>query len=139
MTHHILKSAGVLVLSLALSCTAAADQAGDDSRKQATAKVVSSQVMEVKKAPVVVPAGAGELSKALQGALENGDPVRVEGSPGRLTAAPGDGLRYTCNGGNCACAGAADCVDMISNDKKCQDGTVGCNDYGCTCKEGEGG
>lgn len=50
-------------------------------------------------------------------------------------AAPGGSLKYTCNGGNCACAGASDCVDMISNDGKCAEGTVGCNDYGCTCKE----
>ena len=41
---------------------------------------------------------------------------------------------YTCNGGNCACAGAADCVAMKPI---CQDDTIGCNDYGCTCKEGE--
>jgi hypothetical protein len=50
-------------------------------------------------------------------------------------AAPGGGPGYTCNGGNCACAGASDCVEMISNDGKCVEGTVGCNDYGCTCKE----
>lgn len=49
-------------------------------------------------------------------------------------AAPGGGLGYICNNGNCACAGADDCVKMISADGMCTDGTVGCNAYGCTCE-----
>lgn len=40
---------------------------------------------------------------------------------------------YTCNGGNCSCAGAVDCVAMT---KICAPATIGCNDYGCACKEG---
>lgn len=62
-------------------------------------------------------------------------PARPASSVGDKIAAPGGGLGYTCNGGNCACAGAGDCVTMISGDNKCAEGTVGCNDYGCTCKE----
>lgn len=95
----------------------------------------------------------GRLSPEIQRALESDKPETAAAllvpavqkaraatsSPGGASdlklAAPGGGLKYTCNGGNCACAGASDCVDMISNDGKCVEGTVGCNDYGCTCKE----
>jgi hypothetical protein len=52
-----------------------------------------------------------------------------------LSAPEGGGpLDYECAGGNCSCAGAADCVDMK---KICAPGTIGCNDYGCTCAEAE--
>lgn len=137
MSGQIYKAA-LAVMLLAFALGAAADQSGQEASKQATTKVESAQIMRVQKPPVVVPAGAGQLSRALQNALEKGDPVRVEGSGGRLVAAPGT-AGYTCNGGNCACAGAADCVDMITVDKKCNEDTIGCNDYGCTCKEGDGG
>lgn len=39
---------------------------------------------------------------------------------------------HICKGGNCACAGAHDCVGMVPH---CVPETIGCNDYGCTCKE----
>ena len=55
---------------------------------------------------------------------------------GRLTAPPTGPRDYDCAGGNCSCAGAKDCVDMK---KICAPGTLGCNDYGCTCAEAEGG
>ena len=45
---------------------------------------------------------------------------------------PPETADYTCNSGNCACAGASDCVAMAPI---CVDGTIGCNDYGCTCQE----
>jgi hypothetical protein len=45
---------------------------------------------------------------------------------------PPDEADYTCNSGNCACAGASDCVAMAPI---CAEGTIGCNDYGCTCQE----
>lgn len=45
---------------------------------------------------------------------------------------PPDTADYTCNSGNCACAGASDCVAMAPI---CAEGTIGCNDYGCTCQE----
>ncbi|MEE2567715.1 hypothetical protein [Hyphobacterium marinum] len=47
---------------------------------------------------------------------------------------PPDTAEYTCNSGNCACAGASDCVAMAPI---CAEGTIGCNDYGCTCQEAE--
>lgn len=50
-----------------------------------------------------------------------------------IAVPPDQPAEYTCNGGNCACAGASDCVAMAPI---CEDGTIGCNDYGCTCKEG---
>lgn len=45
---------------------------------------------------------------------------------------PPETADYTCNSGNCACAGASDCVAMA---EICVEGTIGCNDYGCTCQE----
>ena len=51
-----------------------------------------------------------------------------------VAAQPTEPAEYTCNGGNCACAGASDCVAMAPI---CEDGTIGCNDYGCTCKEAD--
>ncbi|MGD8579801.1 MAG: hypothetical protein PVI46_10755 [Lysobacterales bacterium] len=60
--------------------------------------------------------------------------AKCEDSGARLaapTVAPRD---YECRGGNCSCAGAEDCVAMK---KICAPGTLGCNDYGCTCAEGE--
>jgi hypothetical protein len=97
------------------------------------------------------PAPQGRLSAELQRALETRpetatallvpavQKVRAAAaSPSprpRLVAPPRGGLGYICNSGNCACAGADDCVKMIAADGKCTDGTVGCNDYGCTCQE----
>jgi len=54
----------------------------------------------------------------------------------RLTAPGSDPLKYICNSGNCACAGVQDCVDMKDI---CMPETLGCNQYGCTCKEGDSG
>lgn len=83
------------------------------------------------------------LSKELQATLEKSDTrqaIRVCGAPcqsdpAKNIATPTSTADYTCNGGNCACAGAADCVLMAPI---CQEDTIGCNDYGCTCKEGSG-
>lgn len=53
-------------------------------------------------------------------------------TPLPLAPAPTQPAEYTCNSGNCACAGASDCVAMAPI---CAEGTMGCNDYGCTCQE----
>lgn len=55
-------------------------------------------------------------------------------APGAKLASPSDGgvTRYTCNGGNCACSGACQCVAM---EDICMPNTMGCSDYGCTCKK----
>lgn len=50
------------------------------------------------------------------------------------TNTPPETAEYTCNSGNCACAGASDCVAMAPI---CAEGTMGCNDYGCTCQEAD--
>ena len=67
------------------------------------------------------------------------EPVTTSSSSGAAASTslaantpPPDTADYTCNGGNCACAGASDCVAMAPI---CAEGTIGCNDYGCTCQE----
>ena len=54
----------------------------------------------------------------------------------RLTTPGSEPLKYICNSGNCACAGVQDCVDMKDI---CAPETMGCNQHGCTCKEGDSG
>jgi hypothetical protein len=82
-----------------------------------------------------------DLSKEMQEALEAGNHRkakslcggRCKSDPSGQIATGATGTRdYTCNGGNCACAGAVDCVAMT---KICLPDTMGCNDYGCACKE----
>jgi hypothetical protein len=95
----------------------------------------------------------GRLSAEVQRALETGDAraaalllpaVQAAREAARATApatpaaatdlaASGDGQEYICNSGSCACAGASDCVDMVAGGH-CVEGTVGCNDWGCTCQ-----
>ena len=86
---------------------------------------------------------APTLSKELQKSLESGNTraaikqcgsaCQSDPSSTLATGMTGGTMEYTCNSGNCACAGASDCVAMAPI---CEDGTMGCNDYGCTCKEG---
>lgn len=64
-------------------------------------------------------------------------PATASGSSSSATSLaantpPTEPAEYTCNSGNCACAGASDCVAMAPI---CVEGTIGCNDYGCTCQE----
>lgn len=86
------------------------------------------------------------LSPRLQNQLERGEveeAARVCGDACMSTPRRGGGMRlsaggtttadYSCNGGNCSCAGAVDCVAMA---EICAPDTLGCNDYGCACKEG---
>lgn len=110
----------------------------------------ASERKQMRIAPAT-PAPQGRLSAEMQRALETRPETaaallvpavqKVRASAAtpvardRLLAPPGGGLGYICNSGNCACAGADDCVKMIAADSKCADGTVGCNDFGCTCQE----
>ena len=82
----------------------------------------------------------GQLSAELQRELEADNRLAIDpdciGDCGPSTAmnltTPDDGsTRYTCNGGNCACSGACECVAMESI---CMPDTIGCSDYGCSCK-----
>ena len=90
-------------------------------------------------------ATSDQLSAELQRQLESesarlADPncgSRCEPSPGSRLKDPsaGGGTRYTCNSGNCACSGACQCVAM---EDICMPDTMGCSDYGCTCKQKSG-
>ena len=84
----------------------------------------------------------GPLQVGFQRALESGETARIMTfiAPSAQTAgdySADNTLEFICNGGNCACAGAFDCVDMI-DEGVCNEETVGCNDYGCTCQASEG-
>lgn len=136
--HHIQLFLLLIIfsfLSLTLSTYAAEPET-------ATATVRAVEAEEKVKTVKARKLKAPTLSKKLQKALESGDTraaisecgADCKTSSTTITAAGGGGTRdYTCNSGNCACAGAADCVAMAPI---CQEGTIGCNDYGCTCKEG---
>ena len=98
-----------------------------------------------KKSVRAVSQRAPTLSKEIQKSLEAGNIQKAKSQCGSecqsdrsmtiSTGANGGTLEYTCNSGNCACAGASDCVAMTPI---CEEGTMGCNDYGCSCKEGDG-
>ncbi|MEO1039900.1 MAG: hypothetical protein AAFX09_10160 [Pseudomonadota bacterium] len=91
----------------------------------------------------------GRLNPTYQRALETGDTALLlsmisqahahSQSPagGQLDLQADTSQGYICNGGNCACAGASDCLEMFDADA-CVEGTLGCNDYGCTCEGTEG-
>ncbi len=135
----------LLLASVCFASAALADPQASEGAKPARAAAPSATTAD------------GRFSKPFQRALESGQAERASAmllpavqkirigqrapsspapSAGTQVAAPGSGpLDYTCNSGNCACAGASDCITMISADNKCVEGTVGCNDYGCTCKE----
>lgn len=127
-------AAGVLVVALIASHGAEAQPARQVTPAPATAAIV---------------APANKLSPELQQLLKTGKnreaqalikkPPTGGGNPAASGAVvgkpPGPGPQpYICATGNCACAGASDCVTMIAADKVCKEGTVGCNDNGCTCQ-----
>jgi hypothetical protein len=88
---------------------------------------------------------AGQLSAQMQRQLEAenarlanpgcGNQCAPKGGAMLKNPSDGGGLRYTCNGNNCACSGACQCVAM---EDICMPDTVGCSDYGCTCKKKSG-
>ena len=109
----------------------------------------SVQARETRQAPAraVAPrrAGSERLSPELQRALESGDMTQVARYlPGRRGAGGAatpltigiDPLAHTCNGGNCACAGVEDCVQMV-DDEICKPDTIGCNSNGFACEEAD--
>lgn len=64
-----------------------------------------------------------------------GTACKVGGS-GSISAGEGGTRDHECDDdGNCHCFGAIDCVAMS---KICAPDTIGCNDQGCLCTEGEG-
>jgi hypothetical protein len=122
---------GVIVVLLAFLAGPVVAQEPERAAKRATASVATVQAVDTR------------FSKAFQSAMESGDrraAIKACGAPcskasSSLAATPGGGLDYTCNSGNCACAGASDCVKMADI---CEEDTIGCNDYGCSCKEAQG-
>jgi len=131
---------------IAVCVISAALLAGPAIAQQTAATTKTVKVETSKQTIQAVSVRAPTLSKELQKSLEAGNTRKAtkqcgsecQGSPQSTlsTGATGGTRDYTCNGGNCACAGAADCVLMAPI---CQEGTIGCNDYGCTCKEGDSG
>ncbi|MGD8579800.1 MAG: hypothetical protein PVI46_10750 [Lysobacterales bacterium] len=98
----------------------------------------------IQRAAVAAPASQ-ELPVSMQRQLE-GENARLANpgcgshcgpGPGAVLKNPsaGGGTRYTCKGSNCACSGACECVAM---EEICMPDTVGCSDYGCTCKKKSG-
>jgi hypothetical protein len=102
------------------------------------------------RADVIVGAGAqagaaakvspgDRLSPDLQRRLEAQGGARTSTSKNLkqlgLAMKPGEPSKYVCQGSTCTCAGAYDCVKMISADGKCKEGEghTQCNDSGCTC------
>lgn len=133
----------LLFAAVIIGVTLVADPA---MAQQTSAKVKAVKTEKPKQSIKTVSARAPTLSKELQKSLEAGNTRQAielcgsacQRSPSMTLSAgsTGETRDYTCNGGNCACAGAADCVAMAPI---CQEGTIGCNDYGCTCKEGDSG
>jgi hypothetical protein len=104
------------------------------------------QPAKLARTAAVQPAATDQLSVQLQRQLEAenarlADPAcgsNCQAAPGARLKNPGGGdggLRYTCNSGNCACSGACQCVAM---EDICMPDTIGCSDYGCSCKKKSG-
>jgi hypothetical protein len=131
---------------LAVCVISAALMAGSAIAQQPTATTKTVKAETPKQTIKTVSVRAPTLSKELQKSLEAGNTRKAtkqcgsecQGNPSSTlsTGTTGGARDHTCNGGNCACAGASDCVLMAPI---CQEGTIGCNDYGCTCKEGDSG
>ncbi len=140
----------ILVIALALTACAAAD-----AQQRATLRAAQTQsdtrftaefqnAMETgnySAAASLVSSGSATVGSSQATGRRTHAPVRMtaeaSGSAASRLAAntpPPDTADYTCNGGNCACAGASDCVAMAPI---CEEGTIGCNDYGCTCHEAD--
>ncbi len=133
----------LVILTLAVAGLLAVNPVhSQDSRESPTRTTVK---------PASATTADGRFTPAFQRALESDRPeqaralllpavqkVRARASTKPSSAldiaAANGGLGYVCNSGNCACAGADDCVTMIAADRVCAEGTVGCNDFGCTCQ-----
>jgi hypothetical protein len=117
-----------LVFLVTASSGLAAQQQTARVQRQAASAAAPDQLsatmqrqLEVESARLADP-GCGNNCKPLPGAtLKN--------------PSDGGGLRYTCKGGNCACSGACQCVAM---EDICMPDTIGCSDYGCSCKQKTG-
>lgn len=81
------------------------------------------------------PSASNRVSKLQANIKQCGAPCDMSGADS-ITAGEGGTRDHECDdNGNCHCFGAIDCVAMS---KICAPDTLGCNDQGCLCKEGEG-
>lgn len=91
-----------------------------------------------------------EISADLQAALENyggGDFQGIVVLCASACQPPGEGNssnpmstwvktgNYSCEGGNCSCQGAVNCVQMIGRNQQCLRSSTVCTEAGCTCKQ----
>lgn len=76
-----------------------------------------------------------DLQKLLEGDASSRTQAQDNLKQMGLAATPHEPSKYQCRGSTCTCAGANDCVKMISADKKCKEGEAHpqCNTSGCTC------
>jgi hypothetical protein len=141
---------GLAVLcAVSIMAAAQAASAQDARPERAPAATQSEQAPQLAVVTMAAERSDGRLSPALQRALESQNiDLIVQALPAfrqsEAMATPAESVPLTvgtkpqahiCNGGNCACAGALDCANMI-DDGICEEGTIGCNDHGCTCAEG---
>lgn len=105
---------------------------------QATEAVESEPVKMKRKLKIhKVKASEGNSLSQLKADIEQCGSACSMGGADSITAAGGGTRDYECDeNGNCHCFGAVDCVAM---NKICAPDTIGCNDQGCLCTEGDGG
>ncbi len=104
---------------------------------QDTERTIKTKVVKVNKTTRVAKlAVAIDPVAALTADIEQCGASCSMGGPNSISAGDGSVRDYDCNDdGNCHCFGAIDCVAMS---KICAEGTLGCNDQGCVCTEGDG-
>ena len=104
---------------------------------QETRVIETTKVTKVKK-PMRVSTTivATDPAATLRAQIEKCGQSCMMGGSGKITSGEGTTLDYDCDeNGNCACFGSSDCVAMAPI---CAEGTLGCNDQGCICEEGDG-
>jgi hypothetical protein len=140
----------VLIMALMVCATVAADAQQRASIRAVQTQSDSSFTAEFQQAmengnygqaAALVRSGDATHGSARATGRRTFEPVRATSSSSTSASSslaantpPPETADYTCNGGNCACAGASDCVAMAPI---CEEGTIGCNDYGCTCQEAD--
>ncbi len=131
---------GLIVLGLLLLVVGAPPLQADNKDSQAQAP------------DMIIPAeqSSQEISAALQQALEGYGGGDLQGIVVLCASAcqpPGQGDNsnpmstwvktgsYSCEGGNCSCQGAVNCVQMIGRNQQCLRSSTVCTEAGCTCKQ----
>jgi hypothetical protein len=119
--------AGTLVIVLLLATAFAQEEPARASEQVKMKKTLRVKAVETTENDTDV----------LRAQIERCGAACLIGGSGTIAAPGGGTLDYDCDdNGNCACFGASDCVKMSD---VCEEGTIGCNDQGCICKQGSGG